>query len=53
MNHLILRQEGQIRFFVPDPDEYGSIYSAPVFYNPAMERNRTLSVLVLKSFGTG
>jgi N(2),N(2)-dimethylguanosine tRNA methyltransferase (EC 2.1.1.32) len=53
MNNLILRQEGAVKFYVPDPERYGGIYSAPVFYNPAMEKNRTLSVLALKSLGTG
>ena len=53
MSHLALRQEGQVKFYVPDPEKYGGIYSAPVFYNPAMEKNRTLSVLVLKSYGAG
>ena len=51
--NLVLRQEGGVKFYVPDPTKYGGIYSAPVFYNPAMEKNRTLSVLALKSFGTG
>ena len=34
MSHLVLRQEGAVRFYAPDPEKYGSIYSAPVFYNP-------------------
>ena len=34
MNHLVLRQEGAVRFYAPDPEKYGGIYSAPVFYNP-------------------
>jgi tRNA (guanine26-N2/guanine27-N2)-dimethyltransferase len=53
VNHLLLRQEGAVRFYTPDPEKYGSIYSAPVFYNPEMEKNRTLSVLALRSYGTG
>jgi tRNA (guanine26-N2/guanine27-N2)-dimethyltransferase len=53
VSHLVLRQEGAVRFYAPDPEKYGSIYSAPVFYNSAMEQNRSLSVLVLRSFGTG
>ena len=50
MNYVI-REEGGVKFLAPNIDVYGSIYSAPVFYNPAMEKNRTLSVLLLKAFG--
>ncbi|AET31480.1 tRNA (guanine(26)-N(2))-dimethyltransferase [Pyrobaculum ferrireducens] len=51
MRHLALRREGAVEFYTPDPEKYGGIYSAPVFYNPAMEKNRTLSVLILKAYG--
>ena len=43
MNHLIIRQEGAVRFYVPDPEKYGGIYSAPVFYN-----SRATSLHILK-----
>jgi tRNA (guanine26-N2/guanine27-N2)-dimethyltransferase len=52
VTHLVLREEGSVRFYAPDVSKYGSIYAAPVFYNPAMERNRTLSVLLLKAYGS-
>ncbi|MEM0463642.1 MAG: tRNA (guanine(26)-N(2))-dimethyltransferase [Pyrobaculum sp.] len=51
MSHIVLRREGAVEFYAPDPRAYGSIYSAPVFYNPVMEKNRTLSVLFLKAYG--
>lgn len=51
--NLVLRREGAVQFYAPDPQRYGSIYSAPVFYNPAMEKNRTLSVLLLRTLGGG
>ncbi|MEZ0318734.1 MAG: tRNA (guanine(26)-N(2))-dimethyltransferase [Pyrobaculum sp.] len=47
----VIREERSVKFLAPDIEVYGSIYSAPVFYNPAMEKNRTLSVLLLKAFG--
>lgn len=50
---LVVRTEGRVQFYVPDLSEYGSIYSAPVFYNPAMEKNRTLSTLLLAELGGG
>lgn len=50
---LILNKEGAVEFYIPDPQTYRSIYSAPVFYNPSMEKNRTLSVLLLKTYGSG
>ncbi|AAL63614.1 N2,N2-dimethylguonasine tRNA methyltransferase [Pyrobaculum aerophilum str. IM2] len=53
MRHLVLRREGGVKFYAPDPEKYGGIYSAPVFYNPAMEKNRTLSTLLLKAYGKG
>jgi tRNA (guanine26-N2/guanine27-N2)-dimethyltransferase len=50
---LIVKKEGQVEFYIPDPSEYQSIYSAPVFYNPAMEKNRTISILLLRELGSG
>lgn len=50
MDDYVIRREGKAVFYAPNPKKY-DIYSAPVFYNPAMEKNRTLSVLLLKVAG--
>ncbi|MFN3803969.1 MAG: tRNA (guanine(26)-N(2))-dimethyltransferase [Pyrobaculum sp.] len=50
MDDFVLGREGQTSIYVPNLRKY-SLYSAPVFYNPAMEKNRTLSVLLLKAMG--
>jgi tRNA (guanine26-N2/guanine27-N2)-dimethyltransferase len=41
-------QEGLVQIYVPEFDKVSS--QAPVFYNPAMELNRDLSILALQQF---
>ncbi len=44
-------REGRARILVPEEAIEGDPSRAPVFYNPRMERNRTVSVLVVRSYG--
>ncbi len=48
---LVEAREGHARILVPEEALEGDPSKAPVFYNPRMERNRTISVLVLRSYG--
>jgi len=48
---FVLLNEGQAYFWGPDLNKYSDPASAPVFYNPLMERNRTISVLAVEAFG--
>ncbi len=41
-------KEGKASLLIPDPAQYESKYKAPVFYNPVMEADRSLSVKLLK-----
>ncbi len=43
-------KEGEIKLSIPDPEEYESPENAPVFYNPVMEKDRTLSTEILRNF---
>lgn len=43
-------QEGDVELLIPDLEEYKNIGNAPVFYNPKMEMDRTLSIEVIKTF---
>ncbi len=43
-------KEGQIDLKIPDPEKYESPEEAPVFYNPKMKMDRTLSIEALKKF---
>ncbi len=47
----VQRRENKVVFYAPNIEKYGDIYHTPVFYNPLMEKNRTLSVLLLKALG--
>jgi len=42
-------KEGGVKLVIPDPKKYKLTAKAPVFYNPAMQLNRDISILLLKS----
>lgn len=51
----VIRREGDVNFYAPDLSKYiagGRIEPAwaPVFYNPAMINNRTISVIVVRAY---
>ncbi len=48
---LVEAREGRARFLVPEVALRGDPSRAPVFYNPRMERNRTISVMVVRAYG--
>ena len=42
-------REGGVKLIIPDPQKYKLDAKAPVFYNPAMQLNRDISILLLKA----
>lgn len=42
--------EGEAKILIPDTNKYSSPEEAPVFYNPEMEFDRSLSIAVTKAF---
>ncbi len=46
-------QEGKVNLLVPDSEVYSSPEESPVFYNPLMEFDRSLSIEVAREFFKG